>query len=126
MPIKFLLLEGGFWVFLEGGVEVPILFLWAWGFFRLYLGHTQKMGCDNDTVRAVLSQHLGMFGLPNVVTRAKMQNDKSTQLYALLGVSVQSCGFSRAIPANLPNLNRFAQTRAAGAFKQDTLKSRYV
>ena len=26
---------GGSWVFLEGGVEVPILFLWAWGFFRL-------------------------------------------------------------------------------------------
>ena len=35
MPIKFLLLGGGFWVFLEGGVEVPIIFLWAWGFFRL-------------------------------------------------------------------------------------------
>ena len=36
MPIKFLLLGGGvFWAFLErGGVEVPILFLWAWGFFR--------------------------------------------------------------------------------------------
>ena len=27
--------RGGSWVFLEGGVEVPILFLWAWGFFRL-------------------------------------------------------------------------------------------
>ena len=26
--------RGGFWVFLEGGVEVPILFLWAQGFFR--------------------------------------------------------------------------------------------
>ena len=25
---------GGCWGFLEGGVEVPILFLWAWGFFR--------------------------------------------------------------------------------------------
>ena len=37
MPIKFLLLEGGGGVlgFLEGGVEVPILFLWARGFFRL-------------------------------------------------------------------------------------------
>ena len=34
MPIKFLLLGGGFWVSLGGGVEVPILFLWAWGFFR--------------------------------------------------------------------------------------------
>ena len=35
MPIKFLLLGGGgFWVFLGGGVEVPILFSWAWGFFR--------------------------------------------------------------------------------------------
>ena len=36
MPIKFLPLGGGggFWVFLKGGVEVPILFLWAWGFFR--------------------------------------------------------------------------------------------
>ena len=33
MPIKFLLLGGG-WGFLEGGVGVPILFLWAWGFFR--------------------------------------------------------------------------------------------
>ena len=30
MPIKFLLLELGF---LEGGVEVTLLFLWAWGFF---------------------------------------------------------------------------------------------
>ena len=27
--------RGGFWNFLEGGVEVPILFLWAWGFFRV-------------------------------------------------------------------------------------------
>ena len=35
MPIKFLLLGGGgVVVFFEGGVEVPILFLWAWGFFR--------------------------------------------------------------------------------------------
>ena len=25
--------RGGCWVFLEGGVEVPVLFLWAWGFF---------------------------------------------------------------------------------------------
>ena len=36
MPIKFLILEGGgvvvFWK--GGGVEVPILFLRAWGFFR--------------------------------------------------------------------------------------------
>ena len=30
--------RGGFWVFLEGGVEVPILFLWAWGFFRIFAG----------------------------------------------------------------------------------------
>ena len=37
MPIKFLLLSGGgcWFFFFEGGVEVPILFLWAWGFFRL-------------------------------------------------------------------------------------------
>ena len=26
--------RGGCWGFLEGGGEVPILFLWAWGFFR--------------------------------------------------------------------------------------------
>ena len=25
---------GGSWFFWKGGVEVPILFLWAWGFFR--------------------------------------------------------------------------------------------
>ena len=37
MPIKFRLLGGGVWVFLEGGVGVPILFLWAWGFFRVIL-----------------------------------------------------------------------------------------
>ena len=30
---KFLLLGGGVPGFLEGGVEVPILFLWARGFF---------------------------------------------------------------------------------------------
>ena len=34
MPIKFLVLGGGVGVFLEGGGEVPILCLWAWGFFR--------------------------------------------------------------------------------------------
>ena len=35
MPIKFLLLGGGgSGFFRRGGVEVPILFLWAWGFFR--------------------------------------------------------------------------------------------
>ena len=36
MPIKFLPLGGGgggALVFWKGGVEVPILFLWAWGFF---------------------------------------------------------------------------------------------
>ena len=35
MPINFLPLGGGCWGFLEGGVEVPILFLWAWGFSDL-------------------------------------------------------------------------------------------
>ena len=35
MPIKFLLLGGGSGLFLEGGVGVPILFLWARGFFRI-------------------------------------------------------------------------------------------
>ena len=37
MPIKFLLLGGGGGVlgfFRRGVVEVPILFLWAWRFFR--------------------------------------------------------------------------------------------
>ena len=34
MPIKFLLLGGGCWGFLEGGGEVPILFLWARGFLQ--------------------------------------------------------------------------------------------
>ena len=34
MPIKFLLLGGGGGSgFLEGGVEVPVLYLWARGFF---------------------------------------------------------------------------------------------
>ena len=36
MPIKFLVLVGDLG-FLEGGVEVRILFLWAWRFFRLKL-----------------------------------------------------------------------------------------
>ena len=30
---KILPFRGGFWTFLEGGVEVPFLFLWAWVFF---------------------------------------------------------------------------------------------
>ena len=35
MPIRFLLLGRGHGCFWKGGgVEVPILFLWAWGFFR--------------------------------------------------------------------------------------------
>ena len=29
MPTKILVLEGGIWIL---GLEVPILFLWAWGF----------------------------------------------------------------------------------------------
>ena len=34
MPIKFPFLGGGgVGVSWKGGVEVPILFLWAWGFF---------------------------------------------------------------------------------------------
>ena len=37
MPIKFLLLGGGGGrEFFRRGVEVPILFLWAWGFFLFY------------------------------------------------------------------------------------------
>ena len=43
MPIKFLLLGGGAGCFLEEGVEVPILFLWAWGFFRPKTPETQTM-----------------------------------------------------------------------------------
>ena len=34
MPIKLLVLGGGGVGFEGGGVEVPIMFLWAWGFFR--------------------------------------------------------------------------------------------
>ena len=34
MPIKFLVLRGGGIVFLVWGGEVPILSLWAWGFFE--------------------------------------------------------------------------------------------
>ena len=34
MPIKFFLLGGGLGFLRRGGVEVQILFLWAWGFFR--------------------------------------------------------------------------------------------
>ena len=34
MPIKFLLLGGGSGFWEGGGVEVAILLLWAWGFFR--------------------------------------------------------------------------------------------
>ena len=34
MPIKFLILGGGIWGFWGGGgEEVPVLFLWARGFF---------------------------------------------------------------------------------------------
>ena len=36
MPTKFLVLGGGFWSLFEGRVEVPILFLWAWGFFPIF------------------------------------------------------------------------------------------
>ena len=36
MPIKSLVLGGGgaLWNFLTGGVEVAIIFLWAWAFLR--------------------------------------------------------------------------------------------
>ena len=36
MPIKFLLLGGVLGFLRMGGVEVPILFLWARGFFRIF------------------------------------------------------------------------------------------
>ena len=38
MPMKFLLLGGGdsWFFFWKGGVEVPVLFLWAWGLFRFF------------------------------------------------------------------------------------------
>ena len=49
MPIKLLLLGGGgFWAFLEGGVEVPILFLWAWGFFRSHMTRLQERRVYED------------------------------------------------------------------------------
>ena len=43
MSIKFILLGGGggsLGFFRRGGVEVAILFLWAWGFFRMVLPET--------------------------------------------------------------------------------------
>ena len=44
MPIKFLLLGGGGrgFFFGRGGGGVPILFLWAWGFFRINVKSTPE------------------------------------------------------------------------------------
>ena len=36
MPVKFLS-TGVSWVLWKGGVEVPVLFLWAWGFSEVWL-----------------------------------------------------------------------------------------
>ena len=58
MPIKFLVLGGGGLGFFEavggGGVEVPIVFLWAWGFFsensrRLWLFPGSVRGFSGKT-----------------------------------------------------------------------------
>ena len=38
---------GGSWFFGKGGVEVPILVLWAWGFFRMNKEHRK---CYADIV----------------------------------------------------------------------------
>ena len=43
MPIKFLPL-GGVLGFLEGGGGLPILFLWAWGFFQKKRLETDSLG----------------------------------------------------------------------------------
>ena len=45
--------------FFEGGVEVPILFLWAWGFFRTFAARTAKITDRNCLVSAI---HQTIFG----------------------------------------------------------------
>ena len=58
MPIKFLVLGGGSCFFGRGGVEVPILFLWAWGFnqqfSRQILGDAQYVLCAGSSVGFIL------------------------------------------------------------------------
>ena len=51
MPIKFLVSEGGggvFFFFGRGGVEVPILFLWARGFFWTKARKSKKQGLEGQ------------------------------------------------------------------------------
>ena len=49
---------GGFWVFLEGVVEAPILFLWAWGFFRLWKRYTYALEISpNDFLSLIDTYH---------------------------------------------------------------------
>ena len=46
-----------------------------------------KKGCDNDTFRAVFSQHLGILKPPNNAKQGKTQNDKSTLFDPLTGTT---------------------------------------
>ena len=61
LSAKFLLLGGGFWVLLEGGgVEVPILVLLAWGFFREKFG--MRMNSLNGDRFEPFRSHRGLLG----------------------------------------------------------------
>ena len=83
MPIKFLPLSWGFWVFLEGGgVEVPILFLWGWGFFRRK-GHP----CPTYVVN---------FGSPKR-TSTETLNLQNAPISELWGSTFQGLGGGRLI-----------------------------
>ena len=58
---KIPLFRGGFWVFFrKGGVEVPILFLWAWGFFFRKNGYECSCPWAVNNVNTVLCDTLGL------------------------------------------------------------------
>ena len=65
MPIKFFVLGGGgscFFFGNGGGVEVPILFLWAWGFFRqFWLERSVQLGARKELLFWIAQRAADVF-----------------------------------------------------------------
>ena len=105
MPIKFLVLGGGVVGFLErGGVELPILILWAWGwawgFFRAFHHRNVLREADletfgKDALAWLLMYHMRLSFIISETTCLRLSQPATEEIAASHGqppkVSLSVC-----------------------------------